>query len=87
MNKIGWYNISKVLRGTSKIIQSNIDSVFADSTGDALIKAAKRNGYKPWEEFGASRAVGMIGISQAVTRHDRRSIQIEELRELIEVHD
>ncbi len=86
MNQRSWYDISKVIRGTSKVVQANIDAVFADGIQDAIRKASLRNGWKPWEEFGVCRARGAVGLNQSIARHDRRSNQIEDLKEQMEAN-
>lgn len=86
MNQRSWYDISKVLIGTSTIICTNIDAVLADGIEDAIKKAKERNGWRPWEEFGACRARGAVGLNQSIARHNRRSNQIEDLKEQMEAH-
>ena len=85
-SKPGWWDVFKVVQSTTRVTGGIIDAVFADDVEDALDKASKRNGLKPWEEFGVRRAKGSIGAGQSRSRHLRRSHQIDDLKELIEAH-
>ena len=85
-SKAGWYDISKVSTVTGKVTESNIDSVFANNTEEAVNKAFERNGLRQNEMFGVRKAVGGVGINQSVFRNTRRTAQIEDFRELMRQH-